>query len=72
MSAAEGIESIALRLRAQSVAAELSESAFTQCLLSWGKKHLRITAGGDCCLAITEKKSLLRSFLALVAASNSD
>ena len=39
MSAAEGIESIALRLKAQSLAAELSASAFTQCFTKLGKKN---------------------------------
>ena len=39
MSAAEGIKSIALRLKAQSLAAELSASAFTQCFTKLGKKN---------------------------------
>ena len=55
MSAAEGIERIALRLRAQRLAAELSASAFTQFLLSLRKKLTRVFVAGDCCLAITEK-----------------
>ena len=45
MSAAEGIEPIALRLRAQSLAAELSASAFTQCFTELGKNTLK----KNCC-----------------------
>ena len=72
LSAAEEIEPIALRLRAQSLAAELSASRFTQFFTELGKKKKRIIAAGDCCLAITEKKSLLHLFLALVIACYSD
>ena len=39
MSAAEGIETIALRLGAKSLAAELFASAFTQCFTELGKKN---------------------------------
>ena len=38
MSAPEGIEPIALRLRSQSLAAELSANAFTQIFTKLGKK----------------------------------
>ena len=38
MSASEEIEPIALRLRAQSLAAELSATTFTQCFTKLGKK----------------------------------
>ena len=40
-SAAEGIEPIALRFRAQSLAAELQASALTQCFTKLGKKNTK-------------------------------
>ena len=41
MSAAEGIEPTALRLRVESLAAELSASAFTQCFTELRKKNTK-------------------------------
>ena len=41
MSSGEGIEPTALRLRAQSLAAKLSASAFTQCFTELGKKNTK-------------------------------
>ena len=45
ISAAVGIEPIALRLEAQNLAAELSANAFTQCFTELGKKTLQ----KNCC-----------------------
>ena len=71
MSAGEGIESIALRLRAQSLAAELSASVFIQCFTELGKKNTEEKLLLEI-VAWQLQKSLKRLFLALVAASNSD
>ena len=72
MSAAKGIEPIALRLRSQSLAAELSASAFTQCFTELGIKTTEEKLLLEIVAWQLHKKSLLRLFLALVAASNSD
>ena len=55
MSAVKEIESIVIRLKAQSLAAELSAKAFTQFFTQLGKNYNRVIAAGGCCLAITEK-----------------
>ena len=68
MSAAERIKPIALRLRAQSLAAELSASAFTQCFTELGKKNTKEKLLLEIVAWQLLKKILLRLFLALVAA----
>ena len=72
MSAGEGIEPIAIRLRAQSLAAELFASAFTQCFTELGKKNTQEKLLLEIVTWQLRKKSLLRLLLALVAASSSD